>query len=139
MKYHSTISNDRHAEFARVLALASDSADQVLIMSPDRINSLEDYLSKTFGEAFAKKLFKDRKLNITDDRFNVTYFLEANNTKSGFQKGNIFMPWASQHTWQAILKDRRGNSTFFIPHAGPDSEKNELALYLRDNGDSIKI
>ena len=140
MKHHSTESIERDNEFKRILARASLETNQVLIYSPDKVDSLADQLEQAFGIQLAKKLKKDRHIHAN----NVDYFLEATKTKSGFTRGNIFMPWASQHTWQSLLKDPRGVNTFFIPWNGPEAlkfpgGKDELVLYLRENPDSIEI
>ena len=114
---------------------------QVLIVSPNKIDSLYDSLEIALGKSLAKKLLKDRQITLNG----VDYFLEASKTKSSFVRGNIFIPWASQHTWGAALQDFRGENTFFIPWTGPDAPKmvpggkDELALYLQSNPDSVEI
>ncbi|MBV4491411.1 hypothetical protein [Pseudomonas oryzicola] len=129
MQYHSTEHLERHEEFRRMLILAAQGTSQLLIVSPDKIDTLEDYLKASFQEAPARKLRKEKSLKINDS---LTVFLEAKDPNSGFSRGHVFIPWASMHTVDRAVNDSRSISTFYIPHSGPDSGPgtvDELALY----------
>lgn len=130
MQFHSTEHLERRNEFARVLAIAAQGTSQLLIVSPDRIDSLEDFLKAFFGDALAKELRKNKSIQIND---HLTVFLEAKKQDSGFKRGHVFLPWASMNTVEQAMKDGRAISTFYIPHSGPNSGPgtvDELKKYL---------
>lgn len=130
MQYHSEEHLERKAEFNRVLIIAAQGAQQLLIVTPDKMDTLEDYLKVAFGEKPAKELRSKKLLKVNEG---LTVFLEGKKDASGFSKGNVFLPWASMTTVDRAVKDYRATNTFFIPHSGPDSgpgTKDELALYL---------
>ncbi|HFI2197460.1 TPA: hypothetical protein ACGPQK_002651 [Pseudomonas aeruginosa] len=93
MKFHSEEYIQRDAEFGRILDLASKGAEQVLIVSPDKIDSLDDSLKYALDEKTAKELKKNRKATTTNRSGEpIELYLETGKTKSDFKKGNILLP-----------------------------------------------
>ena len=139
MQYHSIEHLERKNEFVRVLLLACQGAEQVLIVTPDKMDSLQEYFKLAFNEKPARELRKEKSIKINE---NLTIFFEGKDKDSGFQKGNIFAPWASVNTIYNVIKDPRGVNTFYIPHSGPNSgpgTKDELKLYLENYPKSKKV
>lgn len=139
MQYHSTEHLERKNEFIRVLLLACQGVEQVLIVTPDKMGSLQDYFKLAFNEKSAKELRDKKRIKINEK---LTIFFEGKDKDSGFQKGNIFAPWASINTIYNVIKDPRGVNTFYIPHSGPNSgpeTKDELKLYLENYPKSKKV
>lgn len=144
MQFHSIEDWERDNEFQRVLSLASQGTQEVLIVSPDRKGSLVRHLQIFFGGNLANQLTSKR--NIT---FNgINYFYEfPRSGKSNFKQGNIFLPWAAESTWQQFIPDTRGINTYFIPWIGNKHVQhdpklfttNELTLYLQQYPGSIQI
>lgn len=146
MKFHSSEYVAREEEFKRVLILACMNTTQLLIYSPNNIDSLDHCLEHTFGAKYAKELKKNRKLIITTQTGNVEIYLEAGRTKSGFSKGNILLPWTSELDTHDKMKDYRATNTYYIPHTGPNTAKligtpikDELTSYLQSNPSSTQI
>lgn len=130
MQYHSTEHLERKTEFNRVMVAAAQGAQQLLIVTPDKMDTLEDYLKSAFGEKPAKELRSKKQLKINDG---LTVFLEGKKDDSGFAKGNVFLPWASMSTFDRAYSDPRSVNTFYIPHSGPNSGPgtiDELSVYL---------
>lgn len=132
MQYHSIEHLERKNEFCRVLLVACHDATQVLIVTPDKMDSLEDYFKLAFNDKAAKELRNKKSLKINE---NLTIFFEGKDKDSGFKKENIFAPWASINTIYNVIKDPRAVNTFYIPHSGENSgpgTKDELKLYLEN-------
>lgn len=139
MQFHSTEYLERHDEFRRVLIIAAQGTSQLLLVSPDKIDTLEDYLKAFFGDAQARELRKNKSLKINDQ---LTVFLEAKKQNSGFKRGHIFLPWASMGTVELAMKDGRAISTFYIPHSGANSGAatvDELKKYLSRYPESKEV
>ncbi|HBO2951976.1 TPA: hypothetical protein L4T60_000895 [Pseudomonas aeruginosa] len=147
MKFHSEEYIQRNAEFGRILDLASKGAKQVLIVSPDKIDSLDDSLKYALDEKTAKELKKNRKATTTNSSGElIELYLETGKTKSDFKKGNILLPWTSGFDTHQRLKDPRGIDTYYIPHSGPGTTKaaglkvkDELSAYIESNPDSSAL
>ena len=132
MQYHSVEYLERKSEFCRVLLLACQGVTQLLIVTPDKMDSLNDYFKLAFGDKAAKELRTAKSININEK---LTIFFEGKDKDSEFKKGNIFAPWASINTIYNVIKDPRGVNTFYIPHSGENSgpgTKDELKLYLEN-------
>lgn len=86
MQYHSTEHLERHEEFRRMLILAAQGTSQLLIVSPDKIDTLEDYLKASFQEAPARKLRKEKSLKINDS---LTVFLKPKILTQASQEGTF--------------------------------------------------
>lgn len=105
MKFHSEEYIQRDAEFGRILDLASKGAKQVLIVSPDKIDSLDDSLKYALDEKTAKELKKNRKATTTNSSGElIELYLETGKTKSDFKKGNILLPGHQSSTHINALK-----------------------------------
>lgn len=139
MKYHSTNYSGGIEEFARMLVVSSSGASELLIVSPDKIDSLDGVVTKAFGAAVWKLLFKERKVHVAE--LGLTIFLEASRTKSAFKKGNVFLPMAAMHTVESAINDYRTVNTFYLPHSGPNTGYgiDELTVYLKKYRDSKEI
>ncbi|WP_156179891.1 hypothetical protein [Pseudomonas veronii] len=119
MQYHSTNYSGDIGEFSRVLAIAASNTTELLLVSPDKIASLETLITKAYGHDLWKLLFKNRSVKIPQT--NLTIYMEAKGTKSAFSRGNIFLPLASMSTVERAIKDHRTVNTFYIPHSGPNT------------------
>jgi len=119
MQYHSSNYSGDIAEFARMFAKAAMGATELLIVSPDKIASLESIITNAFGPASWKDLYKNRNVKIP--QANLTIFMEANRTKSAFSRGNVFLPLASMSTVDTAVNDYRTVNTFYLPHSGPNT------------------
>lgn len=122
-----------------MLLISSAGASELLIVSPDKIASLDGVVTKAFGSAVWKLLFKERKVHV--EKIGLTIFLEASRTKSAFTKGNVFLPMASMHTVATAINDYRTVNTFYLPHSGPNTGFgiDELTEYLKKYPDSKAV
>lgn len=139
MKYHSTNYSGDIGEFSRVFTIAASGATELLVVSPDKIASLENIITKAFGPEFWKTLFKNRSVKLP--KTNLTIYMEAKGTKSAFSRGNVFLPLASMGTVDAAIKDYRTLNTFYIPHSGPKTGHgiDELSEYKKKYPDSEEV
>lgn len=148
MRFHSIEYKERNDEFIRIFCVATSLPDDLLIVPPNGLSSIQEHLENTIGKENAKKLIKTRQLNLPfPPGLPKTLYLEWSNSKpSGFKGGSVLLPWVQIATCKSYIECHKTKNSFYIPWTGPGSSKlsgvetvDELSEYRRLYPDSVAI
>ncbi|SDI98184.1 hypothetical protein SAMN05216588_13211 [Pseudomonas flavescens] len=137
MMYHTIKHGIFADEFARVLRLAMNKNDHILVAVPGNIDTLTAPIAKLLGAAVAKRLLEEREVKVaTPGAPEKTLYLASINGCTSFKKGSVVLPWTPLDTVSKATATHSSSDTFFIANDGPGTSyrepgKDELTRYQK--------
>ncbi|SHM49025.1 hypothetical protein [Phytopseudomonas punonensis] len=135
MMYHTLKHGIYADEFARVLRLAMNRSDDVLVAVPGNIDNLTAPIARLLGAAVAKKLLEEREVTVaTPGAPEKKLYLASINGCTSFKKGSVVLPWTPLDTVSKVAAKHPSSDTFYIAIDGPGTSyrqpgKDELTRY----------
>lgn len=135
MMHHTLKHGTCLQEFSRVLELAMEKHDEIMLVS-GVLSSLSEHIEKLLGPAFARRLFNERQATLTlPGGARKTIHLASLRGCYGFEDGAIVLPWVCLQTVSLAAQKHPRSDKFYIPNDGPGTAhrapgRDELSRYL---------
>lgn len=132
MQYHSKKHGVYPEEVSRVFYAVLAKYEEILLVPPGLVRSLNDSLPKIVGADLAKVLIKKRSFETKTAAGVIRKIYLSVNEKCGFTQGAIILPWASVQTVLWAMTTYPSSDTVFIAQSGPGNPyQDDLTSYLK--------